>query len=203
MITEQNIFRHPGHYPCAAAAKTTHRQLTVFSCPSRQWVIKSCWLSQWDVQTLCLGYCIQQTYIRSYPGYVFIQYTTSYPGYIYINASRVTLAMCLYSTSQEIGTWFKICCVVLCCVVGVYIPLGLLHWHWGNHMIAPVPVKQPWRIWENQSYGSIEKYIDTTKHSTTRICAYFMGCTIRWKYHTGVCVLGTSWDDDYENGDSQ
>ena len=20
---------------------------------------------------------------------------------------------------------------------------GLLHWHWGNHMIAPVPVKQP------------------------------------------------------------
>ena len=23
---------------------------------------------------------------------------------------------------------------------------GLLHWHWGNHMIAPVPVKQPWRI---------------------------------------------------------
>ena len=26
---------------------------------------------------------------------------------------------------------------------------GLLHWHWGNHMIAPVPVKQPWRIWVN------------------------------------------------------
>ena len=24
---------------------------------------------------------------------------------------------------------------------------GLLHWHWGNLMIAPVPVKQPWRIW--------------------------------------------------------
>ena len=23
---------------------------------------------------------------------------------------------------------------------------GLLHWHWGNHMIAPVPVKWPWRI---------------------------------------------------------
>ena len=23
---------------------------------------------------------------------------------------------------------------------------GLLHWHWGNHMIAPVPVKQPWKI---------------------------------------------------------
>ena len=24
---------------------------------------------------------------------------------------------------------------------------GLFHWHWGNHIIAPVPVKQPWRIW--------------------------------------------------------
>ena len=23
----------------------------------------------------------------------------------------------------------------------------LLHWHWGNHMIAPVPVKQPWKKW--------------------------------------------------------
>ena len=24
-------------------------------------------------------------------------------------------------------------------------PSGLLHWHWGNHMIAPVPVEQAWR----------------------------------------------------------
>ena len=24
---------------------------------------------------------------------------------------------------------------------------GLLRWHWGNRMIALVPVKQPWRIW--------------------------------------------------------
>ena len=23
---------------------------------------------------------------------------------------------------------------------------GLLHWHWGNHMIAPVPVKELWKI---------------------------------------------------------
>ena len=29
---------------------------------------------------------------------------------------------------------------------------GLLHWHWGNSMMAPVPVKQPWRIWVNKSY---------------------------------------------------
>ena len=24
---------------------------------------------------------------------------------------------------------------------------GLLDWHWGNHMIVPALVKQPWRIW--------------------------------------------------------
>ena len=26
-------------------------------------------------------------------------------------------------------------------------PSGLLHWHWGNHKIAPVPVQWPWRMW--------------------------------------------------------
>ena len=29
-------------------------------------------------------------------------------------------------------------------------PSGWLHWHWGNHMIAPMPVKPPWRIWINK-----------------------------------------------------
>ena len=31
---------------------------------------------------------------------------------------------------------------------------GLLHWHRGNHMIAPVSVMQPWRIWVNISCES-------------------------------------------------
>ena len=35
-----------------------------------------------------------------------------------------------------------------------YLPIsfGMLPWHWGNHMIAPVPVKQPWRIWVNYNW---------------------------------------------------
>ena len=42
------------------------------------------------------------------------------------------------------------CCDLFCCgyynlswfVLFIYpYPSGLLHWHWGNHMIAPVPVK--------------------------------------------------------------
>ena len=33
-------------------------------------------------------------------------------------------------------------------------PSGLLHWHWGNRMIAPEPVKQPWGMWVNKTYQS-------------------------------------------------
>ena len=33
---------------------------------------------------------------------------------------------------------------------------GLLLWHWCNHRIGPVPVKQPWRIWINISPGVIQ-----------------------------------------------
>ena len=44
-------------------------------------------------------------------------------------------------------TWF--CCDLFCCgsVFSIFtwciylFPSGLLHWHWGNHMIAPVSVK--------------------------------------------------------------
>ena len=36
---------------------------------------------------------------------------------------------------------------------------GLLHQHWGNHMIAPVLVKWPWRIWANKAHESVTQYI--------------------------------------------
>ena len=45
---------------------------------------------------------------------------------------------------------------LLCFVVVIHwlifpYPSGLLHWHWGNLTIAPVPAKQPWWIWINTS----------------------------------------------------
>ena len=42
---------------------------------------------------------------------------------------------------------------------------GSIQWHWGNHTIAPVPLKGPWRIWVNISYGSITRswWYNTTK----------------------------------------
>ena len=39
----------------------------------------------------------------------------------------------------------------------------LLHWYWGNHMIAPVPVNRPWQMWVNASQESIKHWCITTK----------------------------------------
>ena len=58
-------------------------------------------------------------------------------------------------------------------------PSGLLHWHCGNLTIAPVPAKQPWWIWINTSCEfSMNDCITTTKQSTTKPCAYFLGNTV-------------------------
>ena len=58
-------------------------------------------------------------------------------------------------------------------------PSGLLHWHCGNLTIAPVPAKQPWWIWINTLCEFIMNHcITTTKQSTTKSCAYFLGYTV-------------------------
>ena len=58
-------------------------------------------------------------------------------------------------------------------------PSGLLHWHCGNLTIATVPAKQPWWIWINTSCEFImNDCITTTKQSTTKPCAYFLGYTV-------------------------
>ena len=58
-------------------------------------------------------------------------------------------------------------------------PSGLLHLHCGNLTIAPMPAKQPWWIWINTSCEFImNDCITTTKQSTTKPCAYFLGYTI-------------------------
>ena len=73
---------------------------------------------------------------------------------------------------------------LLCFVVVIHwlifpYPSGLLHWHCGNLTIAPVPAKQPWWIWRITSYEFImNDCITTTKQSTTKPCAYFLGYTV-------------------------
>ena len=73
---------------------------------------------------------------------------------------------------------------LLCFVVVIHwliipYPSGLLHWHCGNLTIAPVPANQPWWIWVNTSREFImNDCITTTKQSTTKPCAYFLGYTV-------------------------
>ena len=70
-------------------------------------------------------------------------------------------------------------------------PSGLIHWHCGNLTIAPVPAKQPWWIWINTSCEFImNDCITTTKQSTTKPCAYFLGYTVYIK--SGICVTEIS-----------
>ena len=82
---------------------------------------------------------------------------------------------------------------LLCFVVVIHwlifpYPSGLLHWHCGNLTIAPVPAKQPWYIWINTSCEFImNDCITTTKQSTTKPCAYFLGYTVSRQTKLDFC----------------
>ena len=109
---------------------------------------------------------------------------------------RVTGEICLYLTPRLIHRPFGGVCIqyiprnmhtvfaLLCFVVVIHwlifpYPSGLLHWHCGNLTIAPVPAKQPWWIWINTSCKFImNDCVTTTKQSTTKPCAYFLGYTV-------------------------
>ena len=83
---------------------------------------------------------------------------------------------------------------LLCFVVVIHwlifpYPSGLLHWHCGNLTIAPVPAKQPWWIWINTSCEFImNDCITTTKQSTTKPCAYFLGYTVNPNHNTDITM---------------
>ena len=94
------------------------------------------------------------------------------------------LASCVVFELQYIPRNMHTVFALLCFVVVIHwlifpYPSGLLHWHCGNLTIAPVPAKQPWWIWINTSCEFImNDCITTTKQSTTKPCAYFLGYTV-------------------------
>ena len=108
--------------------------------------------------------------------------------------SKMARAVNIYLRNQTIlqyiprnmHTVFALLCfvVVIHWLIFPY-PPGLLRWHCGNLTIAPVPAKQPWWIWINTSCEFImNDCITTTKQSTTKPCAYFLGYTVLLnKYH--------------------
>ena len=103
----------------------------------------------------------------------------------YKDAIELLKQYCWYCTKdiqyipRNMHTVFALLCfvVVIHWLIFPY-PSGLLHWHCGNLTIAPVPAKQSWWIWINISCGFImSDCITTTKQSTTKPCAYFIGYT--------------------------
>ena len=85
----------------------------------------------------------------------------------------------VYPKKYAQGVFALLCFVVVIHWLIFPYPSGLLHWHCGNLTIAPVPAKQPWWIWINTSFEFImNDYITTTKQSTTKPCAYFLGYTV-------------------------
>ena len=99
---------------------------------------------------------------------------------------------------RNMHTFFALLCFIVVIHWLIFpCPPGLLHWHCGNLTIAPVPAKQPWWKWINTSCEFImNDCITTTKQSTTKPCAYFLGYTVL-KPLPGPCneLLSSLFDD--------
>ena len=110
------------------------------------------------------------------------------PWWIWVNASCEFIMNDYITTTKQsiqyIPRNMHTALAFLCSVVVMYWliyphPSGLLHRHCCNLTIAPVPAKQPWWIWVNASCEFImNDYITTTKQSTTKPCANFLGYTV-------------------------
>ena len=130
---------------------------------------------------------------------------------MWINVSRKNSSNFLYEFMDDgllIIMWLKVQYIprnmhtffaLLCFVVVIHwlifpYPSGLLHCHRGNLTIAPVPAKQPWRIWINTSCKFImNDCITTSKQSTTKPCAYFLGYTVFPNFDKGMRHYGIIW----------
>ena len=102
---------------------------------------------------------------------------------------------------RNIHTIFALLCfvVVIHWLISPY-PSGLLHWHCGNLTIAPVPAMQPWWIWMNTSCEFImNDCITTTKQSTTKPCAYFLGYTVHIYNFPSPNEITTLWNSIKDN----
>ena len=112
------------------------------------------------------------------------------------NYSTVHTHINLQYIPRNMHTVFALLCfvVVIHWLIFPY-PSGLLHWHCGNLTIAPVPAKQPWWIWIHTSCEFImNDCITTTKQSTTKPCAYFLGYTVSPPSATHMCQwIGQHW----------
>ena len=93
---------------------------------------------------------------------------------------------------QSVYSWIHV--LYLTC------PSGALHWHWGNHTIAPVPVKQPWRIWVKLNHNKTQQSANRMHDSwdVLWVLNKCMGVNVYWKltsescYDTNFVVSGSA-----------
>ena len=72
-------------------------------------------------------------------------------------------------------------------------------WIWGNHMIAPVAVKQPWRIWVDKLHKSRRrcKHNHVTKLRKTKLYAWCTDYTVYMIWHCADYIkLGSLVHDE-------
>ena len=70
----------------------------------------------------------------------------------------------------------------------------LLHWHWGNHMIAPVPVKQPWRTQVNTSCESNRHCNITSKNKVKSPWSIWLQLTVTKSWQDTMNHVYKVWD---------
>ena len=90
------------------------------------------------------------------------------------------------------------CCddiILLCWVMWSIYPYysGLPHWHWANHMVTPMPVKQPWVIWINWLTPTTAKIEFKTNGSYLHECTQIF--TFTWYIYMAL-TLWSLWDLD-------
>ena len=79
------------------------------------------------------------------------------------------------STSQELCKLFMLCYIFVLfgtCQLYPYFS-RLLHWYWGNHITAPVLVKETRRIWVNKSYESIKDRWFIHNKEQENLCTFY------------------------------
>ena len=78
----------------------------------------------------------------------------------------------------------------LCYLVSIYMyPSGILHWHWSNDTIVPMPTKQPWILWVIDHTNLLSPN-DFTKKSNTRVCALYSTQSMGYVFNPEMV---TSW----------
>ena len=84
--------------------------------------------------------------------------------------------------------WIVHCGIWDRCIVGF---VNLVSWYWGHHVVMPVVVKQPWKLWVNMSQESLRNiyWTQTIHNKTIHLCH---GCSDHISNSTNIYSMPIS-----------